>query len=381
MDFRLSDDSLAMQASTLKVVNDLLKHEPHFHETNEVHEDVHTTLREMGYYGLSIPEEFGGTPVDKVTLAVIQMELARMPPQFWPSLRQALGPIPQLLLLHGTPKQKDNWLPRIVAGATVCFALTEPDAGSDVAAMRTTAVKKGDRWVLNGSKTYISNAERGNVFLVFAKTDKSKGRDGVSAFLVEPQTPGFSLSKPIRTMGFMTNGVYGLTFDNCEIPTENLLGEENRGFYYAVSGLNEARVNVGCQALGGSQIAYEHALQYSQDRVTFGQPLSSHQVLQHMLADMAMEQHAARLLLLDAAWGLENGMDVRLKSSFAKVFCTEAANRIADKALQIFGGAGYIKGMVVERVYRELRIMRIFEGANEIQRNMIARQLLKIQGP
>lgn len=377
MDFNLSSDSIAMQASTRQVVNDLLKYEPHFHETNEVHENVDKTLREMGYYGLSIPEEFGGTPIDKVTLALVQMELARMPPQFWPSIRQALGPIPQLLLLHGTKEQKEKWLPRIAAGATVCFALTEPDAGSDVAAMRTTAVKKGDRWVLNGSKTYISNAERGNLFLVMAKTDKSKGRDGVSAFLVEPDTAGFSMSKPIRTMGFMTNGVYGLTFDNCEIPAENMLGDENRGFYYAVSGLNEARINVGCQALGGSQIAYEHALQYSKDRITFGQPLSSHQVLQHMLADMAMEQHAARMLLLEAAWGLENDIDVRLKSSYAKVFCTEAANRIADKALQIFGGAGYIKGMVVERVYRELRVMRIFEGANEIQRNMIAKQLLQ----
>jgi acyl-CoA dehydrogenase len=330
----------------------------------------------MGCYGLSIPVEYGGNPVDKVTLALVQMELARLPPQFWPSIRNALGPIPQLLLLHGTGAQKE-WLPRISAGATACFALTEPDAGSDVGAMRTTAVKNGNSWILNGAKTYISNAERGDVFLVFAKTDKGKGRDGVSAFLVEPDTPGFSMSKPIQTMGFMTNGVYGLTFDNCEIPAENLLGEENRGFYYAVSGLNEARVNVGCQALGGSQIAFEHALQYSKDRMTFGQPISSHQVVQHMLADMAMDQHAARILLLEAAWCLETGVDVRLKSSYAKVFCTEAANRIADKALQIFGGAGYIKGMVVERVYRELRVMRIFEGANEIQRNMIAKQLLK----
>ncbi|MGJ7491465.1 acyl-CoA dehydrogenase family protein [Variovorax sp. ZT4R33] len=175
----------------------------------------------------------------------------------------------------------------------------------------------------------------------------------------------------------MTYGVYGLTFDNCEIPAENVLGEENRGFHYAVLGLNEARVNVGCQALGGSQIAFEHALQYSKDRVTFGQPLPSHQVLQHMLADMAMDQHAARMLLLEAAWGWESGVDVRPKSSYAKVFCTEVANRIADKDLQFFGGAGYFKGMVVERVYRELRVMRIFEGANEIQRNMLTKQLLK----
>ena len=378
MDFRLSDDAQAMQASTHKVVNDLLKYEQHFHETNEVHEDVHKTLREMGYYGLSIPEEFGGNPVDKITLALVQLELARLPPQFWPSVRQAVGPVPDLLRLYGTPEQQDKWLPRIAAGAAVCLALTEPDAGSDLGAMRATAVKKGDRWVLNGAKTYISNAERGDAFLVFAKTDTSKGRDGVSAFFVDPKTPGFSISKPIRTMGFMTNGVYGLTFDDCEIPLENLLVEENKGFYNAVAGLNEARVNVGCVALGGSQIAFEHALQYSKDRVTFGQPLASHQVLQHMLADMAMEQHAARTLLLDAAWSLENGIDVRLKCSYAKVFCSEVANRIADKALQIFGGAGYIKGMVVERVYRESRVTRIFEGANEIQRNMIAKQLLKI---
>lgn len=376
MDFKLSSDSLAMQASTQKVVNDLLKYEPHFHETNEVHEDVHKTLREMGYYGLSIPEEFGGTPVDKVTLALVQLELARLPPQFWPSIRQAVGPVPHMLLQHGTSEQQNNWLPRIAAGAAVCLALTEPDAGSDLGAMRATAVKRGDRWVLNGAKTYISNAERGDAFLVFAKTDTSKGRDGVSAFFVDPKTPGFSMSRPMRTMGFMTNGVYGLNFENCEIPAENLLGEENKAFYYAVSGLNEARVNVGCVALGGSQIAFEHALQYSKDRVTFGQPLASHQVLQHMLADMAMEQHAARTLLLDAAWSLENGVDVRLKCSYAKVFCSEVANRVADKALQIFGGAGYIKGMVVERVYRESRVTRIFEGANEIQRNMIAKQLL-----
>lgn len=378
MYFKLSDDSLAMQESTREVVDILLKHEAHFQETNEIPAEVDARLREVGYYGLGIPEEFGGTAVDKVSSALIQMELGRMPPQFWPSLRQALGPVPQLLLLHGTKEQKDTWLPQFAAGTkVVCLALTEPGAGSDLGAMTTTAVKKGDKWVLNGSKTYISNAEKGSVFLVFAKTDKSRGRDGVSAFLVDPQTAGFSMSKPIRTMGFMTNGVYELTFENCEIPAENLLGEENRGFYYAVEGLNEARVNVGCVALGGSQIALEHALQYSKDRITFGQPLSSHQVVQHTLADMAMDQHAARLVVLEAAWGLQEGIDVRLKSSYAKVFCTEAANRIADKALQIFGGAGYIKGMVVERVYRDLRVMRIFEGANEIHRNMIAKHLLK----
>jgi acyl-CoA dehydrogenase len=378
MDFKLSPDAQAMQDSTREVVNDLLKFEPQFHETGVVPPQVDETLCKMGYYGLTIPQEYGGTDIEKVTSALIQLELARMPPQFWPLIRSAVGPTPHALMRHGTKAQKDKWLPHIATGAKrVCFALTEPGGGSDVNAMKTTAVRKGDVWVLNGTKTFISNANKADIFTVYAKTDKTKGRDGVSAFLIEPGTKGFSLSAPMKTMGWMVDGLFELSFDNCEIPAENLLGEEGRGFYYALEGLSEARVNVGCQALGGGDIAFEHALAYAKERITFGVPLANHQAVQHMLADMAMDQHTARLLLLEAAWGIDNGGDVRLKSSFVKVFCTEAANRTADKALQIFGGAGYIRGMVVERVFRDLRVLRIYEGASEIQRNMIAKQLLK----
>ena len=378
MDFKLSDDDRAMQESTHAVVDDLLKLEPQFHETGEVPSIVDETLMKMGYYGLSIPQEYGGLDVDKVTGALVQLELARMPPQFWPLIRSAVGPTPHALVRHGTARQKDKWLPEVAAGTKrVCFAVTEPGAGSDAGAMKTTAVRKGDRWILNGTKTFISNANKADIITVYAKTDTSKGRDGISAFLVEPNAPGFSISAPMKTMGWMVDGLFELSFDNCEIPAENLLGEENKGFYYALEGLNEARVNVGCQALGGGDIAYEHALNYAKDRVTFGKPLASHQAVQHMIADMAMDQHVARLLLLEAAWGCQHDVDVRLKSSYVKVFCTEAANRTADKALQIFGGAGYIKGMVVERVFRDLRVLRIYEGASEVQRNMIAKQLLR----
>lgn len=378
MDFSLTDDARAMQESTHQVVNDLLKLEAQYNDTGEVPPVVDETLMKMGYYGLSIPEEYGGTSVDKVTGVLVQLELARMPPQFWPLIRSAVGPTPHALVRHGTSAQKDKWLPGIAAGTKrVCFALTEPGGGSDVAAMRTTAVRKGDRWVLNGTKTFISNANKADIFTVYAKTDGTMGRDGVSAFLIESNTPGFKISPPMKTMGWMVDGLFELSFDNCEIPAENLLGELGKGFYYALEGLSEARVNVGCQALGGAQIAYEHALQYAKDRVTFGQPLASHQVIQHKIADMAMELHIARLLLLEAAWGCQHNVDVRMKSSFVKVFCTEAANRVADSALQVFGGAGYIKGMVVERVYRDLRVLRIYEGASEIQRNMIAKALLR----
>jgi len=378
MDFSLSEDSLAMADATREVVNDLLKLESEFHASGEVPSNVDPTLRKMGYCGMAIPEQFGGTETDKVTSALVQLELARLPPQFWPKIRSALGPTPHALLRHGTPKQQERWLPGIASGEMqACIALTEPGAGSDVVSMGTTAVRKGDKWVLNGSKTFISNAATGSVFMVMAKTDRSKGRDGVSAFLVEPGTPGFTMNPPMQTMGWMQDGLYELSFVDCEIPAESLLGEEGRGFYYALEGLSEARINVGCQAVGGGDIALEHALQYAKERHTFGVPIASHQAIQHMLADMSMDQHAARLLLLEAAWGIQNGGDIRLKSSFVKVFCTEAAGRTADKAVQIFGGAGYIRGMVVERVYRDIRVLRIYEGASEIHRNMIAKHLLR----
>ncbi len=378
MDFRYSDDTLAMQASTREMVDDLLKLEPEFHTTGEVPAVVDPTLQKMGLYGMAIPEAYGGTDIDKVTGALVQLELARLPPQFWPLVRSALGPTPHAIVRHGTQAQKDRWLPAVASGEKrVCIALTEPGGGSDVAAMKSTAVRRGDRWVINGTKTLISNANKADVIMVMAKTDTAKGRDGVSAFLVEPSAPGLRISPPMKTMGWMVDGLFELSFENCEIPAENLLGQEGRGFYYALEGLSEARVNVGCQALGGGDIALQHALQYAKDRVTFGVPLASHQAVQHMLADMAIEQHTARLLLLEAAWGIDHGGDVRLKSSYVKVFCTEAANRTADKALQIFGGAGYVHGMVVERVYRDLRVLRIYEGASEIHRNMIARQLLR----
>ncbi|NLY64260.1 MAG: acyl-CoA dehydrogenase [Alcaligenaceae bacterium] len=378
MDFNLSSDDIAMQQSTRDVVNELLKHEPNFHETNEIPAVIDETLSNMGYYGLSIPQEYGGLEIDKVTGALVQLELARLPPQFWAPIRSALGPTPHVLVNHGSKEQKEKWLPEIASGhKKVAFALTEPDAGSDVTAMHTTAVKKEDRWVLNGTKIFITNANIADIIIVFAKTDASQGRNGISAFIVEPSTPGFSLGKPMKTMGWMVEGLFEISFDNCEIPLQNLLGEENKGFYYALEGLSEARVNVGCQALGGGDIALEHAIQYAKDRVTFGVPLASHQVIQHKLADMSMEQHVARLLLLEAAWGLQNNKDIRLQSSYVKVFCTETAHKTADSALQIFGGSGYMKGMVVERVYRDIRVLRIYEGASEIQRNMIAKQILK----
>jgi acyl-CoA dehydrogenase len=377
MDFNLPEDAAAMQSATREVVDDLLKHEQHYHDTGEVHPRVESTLREMGFYGMAIPEAYGGSPLDHLTSVVIQLELARLPPQFWPFVRSAIGPGVHVLVEHGSEALKRKWLPEIASGRSRnCIAISEPQAGSDAAKMATTAVRDGDHYVLNGTKTFISNANHAQSITVLASTNRAAGKNGISAFLLDTQTPGYSLTRTMPTMGWMDDSLCEIAFTDCRIPAENLLGEEGRGLSYAMSGMNEGRLNVGCQALGPAQIALEQTIEHAKTRITFGQALAEHQAIQHMIADMAMDMHAARMVLFEAVWRAARGEDARMKASMVKVICTEAACRIADKALQIHGGSGYCRGMVVERVYRDLRVLRIYEGASEIHRNMIAKQLL-----
>lgn len=377
MDFNLPPDAAEMQTATRDVVERLLKLEPKYVETGVVPDEVETALREMGFYGMSIPEEYGGTPLDRITSTAIQLELARLPPQFWPFVRSALGPGVHIIVDEGSEAIKQQWLPGIAAGTSRnCIAITEPHAGSDAAKMSTTAVRDGDHYVLNGSKTYISNANHAHSITVLASTDRSKGKNGISAFLLDTTTPGFRVDRAMKTMGWMDESLCEISFTDCRIPATHLLGEEGRGLSYAMTGMNEGRLNVGCQALGPATIALEQAIEHAKTRVTFGQALGEHQAIQHMIADMAMDLHAARMVLWEAVWRAERGEDARLKASMVKVICTEAACRVADKALQIFGGSGYCHGTIVERVYRDLRVLRIYEGASEIHRNMIAKLLL-----
>lgn len=377
MDFNLPEDAAAMQNATREVVEKLLKLEYRYHETGEVPSEAEAAMREMGFNGMAIPEEYGGTPVDRITSTAIQLELARLPPQFWPFVRSALGPGVHMIVEHGSEEIKRKYLPSIADGTRPnCIAITEPHAGSDPAKMLTTAERRGDHYVLNGSKIFISNANLSGTISVLAATDRSKGKNGISAFLLPTDTPGFSVTRTMTTMGWMDDSLCEIAFNDCRIPAEHLLGEEGRGLSYAMSGMNEGRLNVGCQALGPATIALEQAIEHAKTRVTFGKALAEHQAIQHMIADMAMDLHAARQLLWEAVWRADRGEDARLKASMVKVFCTEAACRIADKALQIFGGTGYVRGSVVERVYRDLRVLRIYEGASEIHRNMIAKLLL-----
>jgi len=377
MDFNLPEDAAAMQKATRDIVESLLKYETRYHETGEIPDEVENTLREMGFYGMAIPEAYGGSPVDHLTSVTIQLELARLPPQFWPFVRSAIGPGVHILVEHGSEALKQKWLPGIATGRSRnCIAITEPHCGSDAAKMTTTAVRDGDDYVLNGVKTFISNANHAHTITVLASTDRSKGKHGISAFLLDTTTPGFDVIRKMQTMGWMDDSLCEISFTDCRIPAANLLGEEGKGLAYAMSGMNEGRLNVGCQALGPAQIAFEQAVEHVKSRKTFGVQLSEHQAIQHMIADMAMELHAAKTVLFEAVWRAARGEDARMKASMVKVFCTEAACRIADTALQIHGGSGYCRGMVVERVYRDLRVLRIYEGASEIHRNMIARSIL-----
>lgn len=372
------DDIEAMRSATAKLVDDLLVHEAEFLRTNVVPAAVHQALRELGYFGMRIPSAYGGSDLGMLATVAVVGELGRLPPQFWSFLRVALGPSSKAIVQHGSTAQKDRWLPAIAAGECgVAFVLTEAAAGSDLSALRTKAERVAGGYRLNGAKTYISNADKARLFLVFARTDaKARLKGGLSAFLVEAGHPGMTVGPGMPTMGTTLNGLFEVAFEDCLLPAENLLGTEGSGFDYAMESLNEGRLNVGAIAIGMGQFAIDLAIAHVKTRKAFGQPLAANQAVQHMLANACIELAAGRALLLDAARGMDTGGDASATSAMVKIFCSEAAGRAVDSALQLFGAAGYLKGFVVERLYRDVRVLRIYEGASEILRNAVARKLL-----
>ena len=290
-----------------------------------------------------------------------------------------MGPGAKNIILHASQEQKERLLPGMATGEVpISFALTEPNSGSDFGSMRTTATRSSSGWVLNGNKTFISNGKNARYVIVYAYTDKAAGaRNGISAFLMSTDTPGYAVNGTIELMGTASPGVYELSFDDCQLPADALLGEEGQGFRYALEGLNEGRMNVGATAVGMGEYALELATEEAKVRPAFGGVISDFQAIRHYLATMATDMRAARLVLLDAAWRYDQGHKDRKLASMAKLFATEAGSRTVDTAVQIFGGSGYCRGFAVERLYRDIRITRIYEGSSEIQRNTIARELLK----
>ena len=316
MDLDLSPDLKQIQRSVRTLVETLLAYEPEFQATGKVPGAVHAGLQNLGLFGVAIPKAYGGLDLGVLATAVIQSELGRLPPQFWGALRVLMGPGAKAIVAHGTEAQRQKWLPRIARGeCTVAFALTESEAGSDVSRMMTRAERAADGYVINGAKSLISNAQRADVLMVFAYTDRPAGLAGISAFLVEPDTPGFRVTGVIPTMGASLGGLAEIAFENCRVPRESVIGEEGMGFRYAMESLNEGRLNVGATGVGMGDLALEQSVRYAKQRIAFGGRIAELQAIQHMLADMAVDMHAARQLLYEAAWHVDQGRASAAKCS------------------------------------------------------------------
>jgi len=339
--------------------------------------DLWKRMAELGILGMTLPPEFGGSGADTVSWAIAQEEMARA--SVVVADIQLLSKLMQdMIVKNGTGTQKARYLPAMARGEKICvIAQTEPGTGSDVAAIRTTARPERDGYVLDGTKRFITCAMLCNVAVVVATVDKSKGRQGITLFLVEKGTPGFSPGSKERLMGVRGMATGELVFDNCWVPRDCLLGGEGEGFKRAMMSLDTGRIGIGCQALGLAQAAMEEAIRYAKQRTAFGQPLSTFQALQFMLADMSAGIEAARLRLRHAAFLKDQGRPIIREAAEAKLLASDLAVRVARDALQIHGAYGYSQEFPIERMYREAKVYQIWEGTSEIQRVVIARQLLK----
>lgn len=347
-------------------------------ENDAIPEDLLQKAREMGLFGLTIPEEYGGSGLDLAGKCAIEEEMGKTNYGFATVIGNHTGISTTGIVALGSEEQKRKYLPRMASGEWIgSFALTEPQAGSDPAAMRTTAVKKGDRYILNGEKIYITNAGLAHVFTVMAVTDRSKGTKGISAFIVERGFPGFSVGRNELKMGMHGCTTAPLAFNDCEVPAENLLGPEGMGYVQALKTLTAGRVTVSARCVGMMDKLIERCIDYMKVRVQGGKKLAEYQGLQWMLADMSVARDAARLLTERAIETLMRGERGTMEASTAKLFATEALAKVVDCAVQIHGGMGYMREAGIETAYRDARIVRIYEGTSEIQRNIIAAQLLR----
>lgn len=347
-------------------------------ENDAMPDDLLQMSREMGLFGLTIPEEYGGSGLDLAGKCAIEEEMGQTNYGFATVIGNHTGISTTGIVAQGSAELKRRYLPRMASGEWIgSFALTEPQAGSDPAALRTSAARKGDRWVLNGEKIYITNAGLANVFTVMAVTDRSKGIKGISAFIVERDFPGFEIGRNELKMGMHGCTTAPLYFRDCEVPAENLLGAEGAGYVQALKTLTAGRVTVAARCCGMMDKLIAQCVDYMKTRVQGGHKLAEYQGLQWMLADMAVQRDASRGLVERAIEILMRGERGTLEASSAKLYATEALAKVVDCAVQIHGGMGYMREFGIETVYRDARIVRIYEGSSEIQRNIIAGLLLK----
>jgi acyl-CoA dehydrogenase len=349
-------------------------------DEDRIPDDIRRGFAEMGLYGISIPEEYGGLGLNMAEEVELVFELGWTSPAFRSLFGTNVGIGSQGILMDGTPEQKETWLPRLASGAvTASFALTEPEAGSDAASVKTRAERQGDYYVINGTKRFITNAPHAGIFTLMARTDpNNKGAGGVTAFIVEAKTPGITIGKPDKKMGQRGSHTADVIFDNAKVPAANIIGgREGQGFKTAMKVLDRGRLHISAMCVGAAERLIHESLSYARDRKQFGQPIAEFQLIQAMLADSKTEAYAARCMVRDAARRYADGETVSLEASACKLFASEMVGRVADRAVQIHGGSGYIQEFAVERFYRDVRLFRLYEGTSQIQQLVIAKQMLR----
>lgn len=378
MDFELGEDQKLMaEAAREFAEKKLMPIAEKMDESEEVPKEIYAELAELGYFGMLLPEEFGGLDLDTLSYACAMEELSRGSAAVMVGLSVHNSLCCRAIYEHGSDFLKQKYLQKMAAGEIIgSYCLSEPGSGTDAGSLRTAADEKDDGYVLNGTKSWITSAGFAKIFIVFALTDKAAGSHGISCFLVDRDTPGLNIGAKEKKMGLKPSDTREVSFVDCKIPKEYLIGEKNKGFPIALSLLDNGRVGIAAQAVGIAQAAYEEAFKYAHEREQFGQPIAHFQAIQFKLSDMALKIEAARLLTHKAAVLKDKGRSTKY-CSMAKLFASETANWVANQAVQIHGGYGYVKEYAVERYFRDARVTEIYEGTSEAQRIVIYRNLCR----
>jgi acyl-CoA dehydrogenase len=368
-------------ATVRRFVNDICRpNEQRVADTNAIPEPILDEMRRLGLFGLSIPEAYGGLGLSMEEEALVILEMGRTSPAFRSAFGTNVGIGSQGIVMFGSERQKQEWLPPMATGEAIAsFALTEPDAGSDAGSLKTRAIRDADHYILNGAKRYITNADRATVFTVMARTQPdTPGPKGVSAFIVRRDTPGVSIGRPERKMGQQGANVCDVIFEDARIPVTSRLGAEGEGMKVAMSVLDRGRLHIAALSVGIAERLIEEMVSYASERRQFGKPIIEHQLVMGMIADSYAETAAGRAMVLEGVRRYDRNEMTAMVASATKMFCTEMVGRVADRAVQVHGGAGYIADYAVERFYRDVRILRLYEGTTQIQQMVIGRELQRM---
>jgi isovaleryl-CoA dehydrogenase len=382
MDFNLSAEQTLLKQTVARFVETEVM--PRAAETDELErfsEEVFRAMAALGLFGISIPEAYGGSGADFLSCVLVMEELARGCVSTANTFGAHAVLCAENIFRNGSEAQRAKYLPDLIGGRKIgALAITEPGAGSDALSMRARAVRRGDRYVLNGTKMFITNGPIADVVVVYAKTDPEAGPRGITAFIVEKGFPGFRTGKTLKKMGVRGSPTGELVFEDCEVPAENVLLEENRGLTVLMNGLDRERIVYAVAPIGVAQGAFDVAFRYARDRVQFGRPILEFQMIQEMVADMATDIQTGRLLAYWAAAQADSGRRVTLEASYAKLFCSQAGMRVVDRALQILGGYGFIREFPIERMYRDVKGIEFGAGTTQIQKLIIVRELMRQAG-